>query len=520
MPTRGAKPEVNRVLRKLRSLGLLLEYSPGANHWRVIDPGTGAYLTSVSGTPSDVNWWHHIRRAVERAGFSWEGKARRRIKRPNPGEVSAIDLEALAHAQRMARLYGDREPQIEDLEDRGFLSRIRQGFNEQETEEAIKDMAHGVESARAHRVISRLLYMAEQHGDEWTARAKERNPKIRDNGVIHELMHVSQEVAKKRGLRYWKTRESAWQSLHNMLSGTSAGMTTWVANLLEATMDELDGLRYDPPATKPSEAVNGRIARAKAAAAERMAEAKQIILTSLTSDWQSRPDLAAALVPARLTQARFADALNELVQEGLVERDREKRYQGNYLFRLTGVAAPEPAQPEPEPAPTPAKPAPATRKAPAARKPPVISLEEAKAKIRGAVSSGWTPRGSFYKELVPKHMSASRFEDALSALIKEGATEWSYEPKKSGGRLYRLVPVPLFEPFHTEEPEAPSEAPAAKPPRSVLQAMTAGSIADRYADELFNILRRFAENGTQDWRSIEPILTRLDRLAGIQGEEV
>ena len=185
------------MLRKLRSLGLHLEYAQGAGHWRVIDPGTGAFLTGVSNTPSDTNWWHHIRRAVERAGYSWEGGGRKKYKKAKKEIPTYLDLEALAHAQRMARIHGEREPQLEDLEDKGFLIRIRRGFNEQESKEAIDHMPAGVESARAHRVVSRLLYLVEQHGTELANRARERNPRVKGSAVEHELVHVAKQVGRQ-----------------------------------------------------------------------------------------------------------------------------------------------------------------------------------------------------------------------------------------------------------------------------------------------------------------------------------
>lgn len=432
-PLRAAKPEVNAVLRRLRNIGLQLEFSAGAGHWRVIDPGTGAFLTTVSGTPSDGNFFHQIRRAIEKAGFNWEGGRRRKIKKPRAGEVSAVDLEALAHAQRMARIHGGREPQVDDLADKSFLAKVRKGFNEQETEEAIENMAQGVESQRAHRVVSRLLYLVEQKGSEMAARAKERNPKIRgDGGAAHELIYVSQEVAKKRGLRYFKTPDSAWMTFNDLLNGTRAGMTVWVANLLEATMDDIDGLHYDAPGSKTApatasgdkdtaEAAHRSFAKSTAPVVT-LTEAKGMILSLLTTEWTLRPEIHSVLVPEQMANKKFDDGLSELAKEGLIERMREQKKAGSSFYRLTAKAA---AASEPTPAP------------------PEPTLE------------------------------------------------------------------PEFEPF---EPPAP---------RGPLAVMTAGTIADRYADELLGILRSFAANvnGDQDWNQIEPILRRLDMLAGVGIEE-
>lgn len=416
VPIRAAKPEVNAVLRRLRDLGLRLEPSSSSGHWRVIDPGTGAYLTSVSNTPSDVNWWHHIRRAVERAGFSWEGGKRKKAKRTGRNMVSAIDLEALAHAQRMARIHGSREPQLEDLEDARFLARLRKGFDQQETEEAISQMAPSVESARARRVVSRLLYMIEGREEEMTRRAKERNPRIREGGVIHELTHIAENVAKQRGLRYWKTPESAWQTMHNILSGTSEGMSVWVANLLEATMDEMEGLRWDVPIEPEGTTVTTRTRAIMVS----KADAQRAVLDILTEEWQPRSEIHAALVPGVMADSAFGRACTELVRDNLVERQKQRN--GTMLYRrLVGTLMPEPAEPLPAPESAP-EPAP---------------------------------------ELGPEELPEPEFADI---------------PKMPVG----------------------------------------GTIADRYADVLLEALRTRMGKDIEDWRHMEPILKRLDALAGVQ----
>lgn len=502
VPTRAAKPEVNAVLRRLRNLGLQLEFSAGAGHWRVLDPGTGAFLTTVSGTPSDVNWWHHVRRAVERAGFSWEGRARKKIKKSRGGgEVSAIDLEALAHAQHMARIHGGREPRIDDLADKSFLARVRRGYNEQETEEAIAHMPQGVESARAHRVVSRLLYTVEQRGEELAARALERNPKVRD-GITHELMHISKETATKRGLRYWKTPESAWQTLSNLLNGTSAGMSIWVANLLEATMDEIDGLRWDSAESKHPEPVavvstgisdpleqHGEITPPSIS----LEEAKDWVLAVLGAEWTTRTNAHDALVPEHMSSSRFEDALASLVKAGRAERERERKKQGGTLYRLPA--------PKPEPVAKPAK----VR----------LSQPEVDEIVQAAIGSDWTLRGDIAKVAAQKGVTPRTFERSLSRAVNAGLAE--RERLASGKAQYRLSqPAPVPQPDDEGPLFIPPEM-LPETPRSFMQALTAGTVADRYADVLLEILRTHSSttNGQFDWTNLEPILTRLDKLAGV-----
>lgn len=502
VPKRAGKHEVAAVLKRLRNIGLQLEFAPGANHWRVLDPGTGAFLTTVSSTPSDTNFWQQIRRAVERAGFSWEGRARKKIKKPSKlGDVSAVDLEALAHAQRMARIHGGREPQISDLEDKTFLAKVRKGFNEQETEEAIARMAQGVESARAHRVVSRLLHTVEQRGEEMAARARERNPKIRDGGVTHELMHISKGVAEKRGLRYWKTPESAWQTFTNLLSGTSGGMSTWVANLLEATMDEMDGLRWDASPSKPAESVivvstgdPDPLGVRTASPIIPLEEAENLVLDVLSTDWTPRADAHSTLVPEQMSNSRFEDAISSLVKAGRIQREREKKKRGQMLYQLA------PAAPEPTVEPKPAR----------------VSLSQAESEeiVLAALKDTWTFRSDISEFAIGKGVAPRTFERSLSQLVSQGLAERKRLP--DGKTQYRLgQPASVLSgdegPLFITPEMLPDE-------RSVPQIMTAGSIADRYADVLLSILGARLQNGAEDWQRMEPILTRLDRLAGVTEE--
>lgn len=471
-----------------------------------MDPGTGAFLTTVSSTPSDVNFWQQIRRAVERAGFSWEGRKRKKIKKPKTGEISTIDLEALAHAQRMARIHGGREPQMDDLADKGFLARVRKGYNEQETEEAIASMTQGVESARAHRVVSRLLYTVEQRGEEMATRARERNPKIRDGGVTHELIHISKQVAEKRGLRYWKTPESAWQTFTNLLSGTSTGMSIWVANLLEATMDEIDGLRWDVSPSKPLEPVTVNSAGEPDPLGLRidriappvisLEEAENLILDVLSADWITRIDVHGTLVPEQMSNSRFEDAVSSLVKTGRIKREREKKKRGQMLYQLA------PTSPEPT----------------AELEPIRVSLSQAESEeiVLTALRDTWTFRSNIAEFAIQKGVAPRTFERSLSQLVRQGLAE--RERLADGRTQYRLgQPAPVPQPSDEEPLSIPPEMLPGK--RSIMQAMTDGSIADRYADVLLSILDRQLQNGTEDWRHVEPILTRLDKLAGVGQEE-
>lgn len=411
------------MLRRLRALGLHLEFMFGSNHWRVVDPGTGAFLTTVSSTPSDGNFYHQIRRDIAKAGYSWEGKPRKKIKKPKAGEISSLDLEALGHAQRMARMHGEREPQLEDL-NKSMLAQMRRGFNEQEIEEAISNMPVGVDSGRAHRVISRLLNMVEKRGAEMSANAKARNPKIKGGAIAQELAYQAKIAAEKRGMRYWKTPESALNSLNNILSGTSGGITSWVADLIEAAMDELDGLQWSATFSKPKEQVAADNGTASTPVIT-LEEAKVLLMDVMDEDWTLRSEIVTTLVPEQMSMHKFTDGLNTLFSEGRIERLRENKKQGGMLYKL--------AHPE------------------------VILIGED-----------------------PEPPTTQEVE------------------------LPELEPYPL----RVETPEQ----------RSFVQAMVGGSIADRYADTLLAGLEQFIASGSGDWRLVEPILSRLDKLAGVNQE--
>ena len=476
VPLRAAKHEVNQILKKLRDLGLKLEFASGAGHWRVIDPGTGAFLTYVSNTPSDNNWWHQVRRAVERAGYSWEGKPRKKIKISDDGSpISYVDLEALSQAQRMARLHGEREPQIDDLvEDESLRSELRRGFGPQEAEEASTSMSQGVDSERAHSVINRLQRIVQEHGTDLANRARERNPRLKDGGVVNEIVHAAQIVASKRGLRYFKTSNSATVSITGLLNGSNGGMSSWVANLLDATMDELESMNWELPENEPAPAVVPPDIS--------LEEARDLLKGVLSHSWTPRPEIRDVLVPEQMSQRRFEAALSALYRDGVIDRQKEKRHQGGMTYKLVTE--------------TPQK---------KKRLTSSMSTSETESAIMDLLDDDWVPREQLADVIVSQGVTDRTFRRAVTNLLKDERIETRKIGHTSRSEM-RLAPAEMVAEEHISTPQVPEQ-------EVTEHVFTGDSIADRYANVLLKKLNE--ANGNTDWRTLEPILDRLDRLAGI-----
>lgn len=379
-------------------------------------------------------------------------------------------------------------------------------------------MATGVESTRADLVISRLFRMVEQRGDEFRTRARDRNPLVRD-GITHELMHVSKEVARRRGLRYWKSPESAYNTLSQILSGVSTGMSLWVANLLEATMDELDGVNGS--GQPPAEVVrNAKTDRRTGAPSISLEEAETLILEVLNGDWTLRADLNSTLVPETMSQHRFEEALSSLTKAGRIERERERKKQGGMFYRAaTGETAPP--LPGTKPTKAAAKSEPVTEPVAEAEK-PYLNTSQTAELILHALEADWMMR-SDVQNIVANGASASgftitkrTFERAMEKLATSGKIE-RQRIKGSNFSRVRLVTEPFPDGALDVTPELPlDEEDDEQRPRSIREAIVGTSIADRY----FDILAKKLEdsNGVTDWAAMEPILIRLDKLAGISIE--
>jgi hypothetical protein len=246
------KMKVSEVLTRLRELGLDVSEKTKTGHYKVSDPKTGALLLDISGTPSDMNWYHQVSRDLRRIGLSLDAsKVRRKsgvVKHP------AVDLEALKKAQEAARAAGEREPQLSDLDEAPSTSplwkRTRLAsvtvLNNAAQQEVITNMVPRAESNRVKYLRGRLHNFMLEKGDELDKAARKRNPNTRPGmGRIAEFARVAHyEVAPAREMRSWKNDGSAAQAIHRFTKTENSGMALWGLALIEATMDHINGMKW------------------------------------------------------------------------------------------------------------------------------------------------------------------------------------------------------------------------------------------------------------------------------------
>lgn len=264
--------KVAEVLTRLRELGLDVSGKTKTGHYKVYDPKTGAWLLDISGTPSDMNWYHQVSRDLRRIGLSLDAsKVKRKggvVKHP------AVDLEALRRAQEAARAAGEREPQLSDLDEAPSTSplwrRSKSGsgtmLNDEAQQEVITNMVPRAETSRVRYLRSRLQNFMMEKGDELDKAARKRRPNTRPGmGRIAEFARVAHfEVAPARNLRSWKNEGSASQAVLRFLKTESSGMSLWGLALIEATMDHINGMQwghYEIPETKTEDELDAEIVR-------------------------------------------------------------------------------------------------------------------------------------------------------------------------------------------------------------------------------------------------------------------
>lgn len=63
-------------------------------------------------------------------------------------------------------------------------------------------------------------------------------------GATTEFVRIAIDVGFERNLRAWKSVASGQQSLHQLLSGKQKGASLWMIELLEATMDHVQGFDF------------------------------------------------------------------------------------------------------------------------------------------------------------------------------------------------------------------------------------------------------------------------------------
>lgn len=259
-------PTPEAVVHELRGYGLDVSVGAGG-HWKVRDPKSGAWLFDISRSPSDHNWYWGLRRHLRRIGVIkkeiselGQGKGRKQKSGGFGGSKKPlIDLDALKIAQDRAAAAGEHIPQLEDLDNtteffnRNKLANNVTVFTEEGVEEAIDIMVAKADTPRLHATKQRFYRFFEEHENALAEKARTRNIERygsargvqKGKGARTEFVRIAiEEVAPSRGLRAWKSISSGQQTLNVLFRDPDAGMELWTCNLLEATMDHIEGMKW------------------------------------------------------------------------------------------------------------------------------------------------------------------------------------------------------------------------------------------------------------------------------------
>lgn len=242
------------LIAQLSGIGLVVRKDTGSGHHKVYDPKTDAWLFNVSSSPSDVNWFWNIKRHLRRLGLLevFENRVKPNKKRT---AHAAIDLDALKKAQDLAAARGEHIPLMEDLEDSTeFFTRLKlgaggdAGFGAAAQKESIDIMVAKADAPRVNSTRGRLeKFFGSEKGIQLI---EARDGKRKGTSPIPEFVRIAiEEVAPGRGLKAWKNTTSGEVSIRKFMRGES--MALWSINLVEATMDKIDGLQWSETMTAP-----------------------------------------------------------------------------------------------------------------------------------------------------------------------------------------------------------------------------------------------------------------------------
>jgi len=339
----AARKDVRDVLARLHKMGLDLRRDGRSPHVKVLDPQTGAFLFIVTSTPSDTNFVWEIRRHLRRIGIDWDTGEQRR-SRHRFKVRGAVDLAALARAQAAAEAAGERVPQLRDLDERPeLLARLDygdKGFTPAATQERIDTMAMPrSEAPRFRATVQRLGKFLEEHDAALAERANQAREargekRVGGRGGRTEFVRIAmEEVAPARGLRSFKSVPAGQQTLANLLGKDAGGATVWVINLLEATMDHIDGLRWDTAAARHREADD-----IMDDVEDALTEPEQVELPEMSEPTEA-PDVLVQPEPSPSSDGR----IRELYTEALLDILKKEGSQTNEqvllrLDKLAGIA--------------------------------------------------------------------------------------------------------------------------------------------------------------------------------------
>jgi len=137
-------------------------------------------------------------------------------------------------------------------------------YTEDAQDWVITHMATKADAPKVKYTVDRLRKFMDDRGHELDQRARERLARQgkrvtipEGKGARSEFVRTAiEDVAPVRNLQAWKSVSSGQQTLHSLLDKNVTGMTLWAMNLLNATMDHLEGLQWgiDETRKKPKDA--------------------------------------------------------------------------------------------------------------------------------------------------------------------------------------------------------------------------------------------------------------------------
>ncbi len=252
-------PTTREVIEKCRNTGLVVELNQSAGShtmWNIIDPKTGTIITGLArnlDSNADPNWFWTVRRLLKRAGFYIEfgperKKGKRRISHDVRRKGSAVDLKALKVAQEKARAAGVRVPTLEDFdEDISIFKKSHGVYNQQAQDEVITQMAID-RAPLLHLTKTRFEKFLNEKGPAIAQEEQKRRKEETGRGLMASprstfIRVAIEEIGPQRGLRTWKTKSSGEQTIMALLQGRP--LSLWSINLIQATLDHFEGLRWD-----------------------------------------------------------------------------------------------------------------------------------------------------------------------------------------------------------------------------------------------------------------------------------
>lgn len=233
-----ANTDVKEMVTLCKSLGLRVAFETGSTHYSVRDPNTDAKLFYISSTPSDSNFKYEIARHLRRLGLLKGnlkyGKFKANKKRKN---VGTYDLVALKAAQDKAASLGERIPLLEDIEGQTeFFQRIRMKHGKYL-------MDHGYTAEGVQEAIETMPVKATPRS--YATKQRLRKVLLDKKMSNSAFATLTLQVAEARDLRGWKNHRMALVAINKFTNEDDSTMMIWGINLVEATLDHIEGLKWN-----------------------------------------------------------------------------------------------------------------------------------------------------------------------------------------------------------------------------------------------------------------------------------